>query len=411
MLNRRSLLASGAAGALFTTATPSRASGIGRELLTTSRIYYVRTDGNDGNDGLSNTPAGAFRTPQRAWDEVSQKIDIGGQAVTINISGTTYSAGITDANSPAVGGRVLIIGDPATPSNVGIANSGGDCFEISGSMVTIRGIKMSNTNGSCIHAYREGVVNIENVEFGACNEAHIFVDNQGQAILSAGYRVSGPAPTHWLAHTGGLITGGGRTITFIGTPNFSNAFAYALRGGIIENISNVYSGAVTGIKFVVDANGTLYTGSNDVTLLPGTLPGQILSGTYGKDMQGPFSNFDPTYQGRVTAGSTSYSQRYGRYYKNGQMVFVTGTVTWTNASGSGQAAIGNLPFPAVDDAVVDILYSNLSVGAGKQGKGYVVSGENCIAIYACDPAGGPNASVWLEPSGEIRFTATYLTYA
>ena len=37
--------------------------------------YYVRTDGRDKNNGLTNTPQGAFRTIQKAIDTASKVRD------------------------------------------------------------------------------------------------------------------------------------------------------------------------------------------------------------------------------------------------------------------------------------------------------------------------------------------------
>lgn len=49
----------------------------GRDLLTTNRTYYVRTDGSNSNNGLANTSGGAFLTIQKAIDTVL-KLDSAG---------------------------------------------------------------------------------------------------------------------------------------------------------------------------------------------------------------------------------------------------------------------------------------------------------------------------------------------
>lgn len=56
---------------------------------TTADItFYVRTDGNDNNTGLSNTAGGAFRTIQRAIDLIPKVVI---HPVTINVASGIYS--------------------------------------------------------------------------------------------------------------------------------------------------------------------------------------------------------------------------------------------------------------------------------------------------------------------------------
>ncbi|KWX76035.1 hypothetical protein [Paenibacillus jilunlii] len=56
---------------------------------TTADItYYVRTDGNDGNNGLANTAGGAFRTIGKAVSMIPQNVN---HAVVVNIAAGTYA--------------------------------------------------------------------------------------------------------------------------------------------------------------------------------------------------------------------------------------------------------------------------------------------------------------------------------
>lgn len=50
--------------------------------------YYVRTDGNDGNTGLANTAAGAFKTIGKAISMVPQVVN---HTITVNVAVGTYA--------------------------------------------------------------------------------------------------------------------------------------------------------------------------------------------------------------------------------------------------------------------------------------------------------------------------------
>ena len=121
----------------------------GREVLTANRTYYIRTDGNDANDGLSNASGGAFATIQRAYDIITT-LDIGGFTVTIQIADGTYTAGLNQTVSP-VGGNVSIVGNVATPANVIISTSSAPALGfISPVNATVSGLTLqtSGSNGA-----------------------------------------------------------------------------------------------------------------------------------------------------------------------------------------------------------------------------------------------------------------------
>lgn len=117
-------------------------SGGGREVLTADRTYYVRTDGNDSNDGLSNSAGGAFLTWQKAAD-VLGSLDISIYNVTLKAgsSGTWVTGFIVKA--PVGSGQIIIEGDTTTPANVFIDTSG-FCIlaEYIPQQLTIRGFKL-----------------------------------------------------------------------------------------------------------------------------------------------------------------------------------------------------------------------------------------------------------------------------
>ncbi len=101
-----------------------------RERLVANRTYYVRTDGSDSNDGLSNSASGAFLTIQKAINVIAA-LDISTFNVTIQLADGTYSAGAS-VGSPWVGsGTVTLTGNSGTPANV-VLDVSGTCVQVSG---------------------------------------------------------------------------------------------------------------------------------------------------------------------------------------------------------------------------------------------------------------------------------------
>src|SRR5262249_15614718 len=105
-----------------------------RERLPAARTYYVRTDGSDTNSGLANSAAGSFLTLQRAFNVISQTLDIGGQTVTIQVGDGTYTAGIDFSAGTAGGGSIIVSGNLTTPANVVIGVTSNNAFINNGSI-------------------------------------------------------------------------------------------------------------------------------------------------------------------------------------------------------------------------------------------------------------------------------------
>lgn len=258
--------------------------GLFREKLTAARTYYVRTDGSDSNDGLSNTSGGAFLTAQKAVD-VASTLDNGGFNITIQLGDGTYGAGI-NAKSFAGSGRIIVSGNSTTPSNVHISIASGNCINVSNvvGVYEIQYLKLTSaangnmvsTNGATTNVTLRGVV--YGSVGGGSVYAHVLAQNNASVdFVTANYTITGGAGYHLYTSTGGIINCNLLTCTLTGTPAFSGAFAYASMTGITRAVSNTYTGSATGKRYDVLSNGIVQT-SAGATVLPGDVAGTTATG-------------------------------------------------------------------------------------------------------------------------------------
>ena len=259
------------AGASALAAAASAAAG--RERLTAVRTYYVRTDGNDLNDGLADTSGGAFLTIQKAYDVIVADLDTSGHDVDVEVGNGTYTAGLITTEPWVGGGQVTFRGDTVTPSNVfvSVSSAGTSCFETSGLLggdLKLEGFKTTTsvTALDCISHGAVGTVVLGAMEYGESVQYQIFAAANASTIeMFTDYEISGGGIMHWLANVGALIQFDA-AVTLTGTPNFAAAFGYSIRTGKIEIAGGSFTGAATGKRHHADVNGV-------IVLSGKTLPG------------------------------------------------------------------------------------------------------------------------------------------
>lgn len=249
----------------------------GREVLTANRSYYVRTDGNDSNNGLADTSGGAFLTIQKAIDTVAS-LDLGIYNVTISVGAGTYTAANTLKKLIGAGGALIQGAGSATVISV----TSNTCFAGSGvSGWTLQSMKIQTTSsGNGIFAQDGAVVQFSDIEFGAVPNGayHLRADANARITAIGAYAISGGASAHMLALWGGHIAVVGRTVTLTGTPAFGTAFALASRLGKIEANGITYSGSATGARYLSDNNSVLFTNGGGANYFPGNAAGSVTSG-------------------------------------------------------------------------------------------------------------------------------------
>lgn len=249
-----------------------------REMLAADRVYYVRPDGSDANDGLADSAAGAFQTLQKALD-VCARIDFGGHTVTIQLADGTYAAGgvVPVTVGQKLASSLLIRGNEANPQNVVVNATGRALDVVNGARCRVLDMEL-RASVHCLSAMTGGICEFGNVRFGPAGQNHI-ISSQGAAVLSVGnYSIVGGAARHILCDRGASVENANKTITLSGAPHFSTAFAEASLGGTMRLYANTYSGPATGVRYNANLNGTIQTFGAGATALPGDAPGATATG-------------------------------------------------------------------------------------------------------------------------------------
>lgn len=244
-----------------------------RELLTANRTYYVRTDGNNNNDGLTNTSGGAFLTIQKAI-EVIATIDLNGFTATVSVGGGNFGTTATVVSAGWVGGNVTITLDAlAIIPGFSITKLGG-ILTINGS-----GKIQPATNTQCIYLATEGTVRFSGIDFGSSGtQNHIAMQHPGAFVQATGsYSISGSAASHVLAYWGSLFTAIGITVTLTGTPAFS-IFINADMVSAIRVSTTTFSGAATGKRYQATMNSVINTLGGGANYFPGDVAGTVATG-------------------------------------------------------------------------------------------------------------------------------------
>ena len=252
-----------------------------REVLTAARTYYVRTDGNDSNNGLANTSGGAFLTVQAAMNKVAT-IDFGGFTITIQIADGTYSS--TAAIVPRMTGQsgpanLIIQGNSGTPANVVLDNGasfGKVITSKASTSVTVKDLKLTAaTNGYGLFS-DGGHIEFSNIDFGSCGQAHVFA-SRGFLTQTGNTTISGNAAYHILSEFYGLVYLRSKTITASGSRAFTS-FVLAQNGGGVDSSSMTFTGTFTGQRYSSQANAIIQTYGSGASYFPGNSAGATSTG-------------------------------------------------------------------------------------------------------------------------------------
>lgn len=397
------------------TATTVQANS--REKLAADRTYYVRTDGNDSNDGLANTIGGAFLTLQRAVDVVYNSLDFNGKNVVIQVAAGTYAAGCV-LQGPHVGkGDLYFIGDQTTPANVVVSTTAANdhCFALyEGASAIIRGFKVATAGAGacCILAYTGSDVNVGSIEYGACANMHNEIGSESVGTFFPPYAISGGAVGHWHTGSPAQINVGLMAATITNTPHFSSYFAGTAGGFIVCKEFN-WTGSATGSRYLAHKGGVIDGNAGLDPFLPGNSDGRVATGGIAKAGQ--------TFPVDISADiNVSDSVRIGSM-NTGTGVFTPALVFTSAATPTATFAFNGTSYNLGDTTFGNSNVVDCAVGTQdgtslrNTGAGILFQGSTNLAHYGQVRRRGNDGPIWFwyrdtTNVGNISVTTTATAY-
>jgi hypothetical protein len=309
---------------------------------TGNTTYYVRTDGSDSNNGLTNTAGGAFLTIQKAAD-VIYGINWNQYKPTIQVADGTYNVGnkvtfrYPHNTGWGVGGNYTIQGNTSSPSSV-VIQSSKDCFELTGSTTVsaylVLGFQFETAIGSGIETD---------------NTASVFLDYCIFDCADVGMAVRGSAEV-------GNYLGG--TITFINTVSGTTRYAYLVSGYCLIAGQQNYSG-LTLTQAILRGSKNAYVQFNPLSVT-GTATGDKYYFESGCLYHGGTAYKDPESLPASTAG---YSESWVVVYDSSQTGKIKEAGFWSEAVLNDRNGNELIKFPAtVTSAVNELTISNAATG-------------------------------------------------
>ncbi|MBO0902666.1 DUF2793 domain-containing protein [Jiella sonneratiae] len=241
-----------------------------REQLAADRTYWVRTDGDDANDGLADTASGAFRTIQHAVD-VANGLDAGIHTVTISVAAGSYDEAVRLDKAKL--GTMQIVGDVTTPANVSTRSF--NCSN--GAIWSVRGFRLTFVNG--IRADTRGQLSFDRIDFQGTGVA-IYVNNALAIGQGATLKFGSGVTTIASLYNYGFLTLYGATLDLAAGTAWSSAGAFFLTLLSLAWLqAATFTGSTaTGKRYSIGLNSTLSTGSGGANFIPGDAAGSTATG-------------------------------------------------------------------------------------------------------------------------------------
>jgi hypothetical protein len=252
-----------------------------KPMLTDLLTLYVRTDGNDANDGYSDSAGTALRNIQTAINRAIAW-DNNGYDIIIQIGNGTYTENIT-LKSFVGSGRIILQGNISNAASVSLVTTGTtavggiNAVNVTGTYI-ITWMKLKCTSGACIRL-SGGATFVQCNDLQIDPSTYIFqVTDMATLNVIGDFRIN--AGTYGMCYVvlGGYLRATSILITFNGAVTMSSQFIQVGRTSQALINGHTFSGTFTGKRYDVYSNGVLEGTLGNVNYFPGTVAGTVASG-------------------------------------------------------------------------------------------------------------------------------------
>jgi hypothetical protein len=182
-----------------------------------------------------------------------------------------------------------------------------------------------------------------------------------------------------------------------------------VQGGVTKQVSvaNLTAGrAISATELTLTTGNVIVANGQGIDF--SATPGTGTSELFDDYEEGTWT---PTISGSTTAGSGTYTVQVGRYTKVGNLVTVTGVITWTAHTGTGSIFLTGLPFTSANivnfEPVISVTPSNIALTALNVASGYVPRADTFAVLTQYPTGGGAIALVPMDTDASIQYTVTY----
>jgi len=122
--------------------------------------------------------------------------------------------------------------------------------------------------------------------------------------------------------------------------------------------------------------------------------------------------WSPTVEGTSTAGTVTYSSRFGKYTKVGNVVTFSAYIGWSAGTGTGNLQIASFPFAPTGTTypAITIIANDLTLTALNFAVAYISDSTTAALIQQCPTGGGAKTNVAYDAAvSELFLAGVYQT--